>query len=65
MLIEWDFKKNSFGHFMFFFLVEGPINNPTTLLIIEAGQIIDFKRLYKFISNGFPSFSTTTDDSKN
>lgn len=50
---------------MFFFLVERPIDNPTTLLIIEASQIIDFKRLYKFISNGFPNFPTTTDDSKN
>lgn len=59
------FLKKSFGHFMFFFLVERPIDNPTTLLIIEASQIIDFKRLYKFISNGFPNFSTTTDDSNN
>lgn len=58
------FLKNSFGHFMFFFLVERPINNLTTLLIIEASQAIYLKRLNKF-NNGFPNFLKTTDDNKN
>lgn len=64
MLIEWDLKKKNFGHFIFFFLMERPINNLTTLLIIEASQAIYFKRLNKF-NKRIPNFSKTKDDSKN
>lgn len=44
--------------------MERPINNLTTLLIIEASKAIYFKRLNKF-NKRIPNFSKTKDDSKN